>query len=347
MAASSLNFQSFRAVFAAKVTSYPQWIIIAAVGLLFVFMPQLPNNDWQRNASQLPLGLGIYSDPAYVYPPWALLLLAPHYLLGAAGTRVASVLIIGVLAQVSGWSLGQFLSVALAPLFLWTMVLSSADVLILVGAVLLWNWNVRWQALPRGMALALLLLKPQVTFLLVLYWLWTLLRQPRAVLGVLLVTLAVTLPISLLGNPPLLLQWVSNLTSPVAVNLDHWVYNNLSLTYRYGLPFALVIVTVAFGALYAWLWQRGKTWTQNASVSTALTAAMLTAPYASNQSAIVPLALHPSWRITLLQYVLMFGTAILNVYALADDWILLVLTLLAIALSARSRLQESKYAQTN
>lgn len=344
MATASLNFQSLRAVFAAKVTSYPQWLIIAAVGLLFVFMPQLPNNDWQRNASQIPLGLSIYSDPAYVYPPWALLLLFPHYLLGSAGTRVASVLIIGLLAQIKGWSLGQFLSIALAPLFLWTMVLSSADVLILVGAVLLWDWNVSLRALPRGLALALLLLKPQVTFLLVLYWLWTLRRQPRELLSILAVGVLITLPISLLGTPPLLLQWVTNLTRPVAANLDHWVYNNLSLTYRYGLPFALVVVVVAFGALYLWLRRRGRAWSHDAANSTALTVAMLTAPYASNQSAIVPLALHPSWRVTLLQYVLVFGTAILNAYALADDWILLVLTLLAIALSAHFRQRNTSNA---
>jgi hypothetical protein len=336
MATASLNFQSLRAVFAAKVTSYPQWIIIAAVGVLFVLMPQLPNNDWQRNASQIPLGLGIYSDPAYVYPPWALLLMFPNYLLGAAGARVASVLIVGLLAQVKGWSLGQFLGIALAPLFLWTMVLSSADVLILVGAILLWDWNIRWQALPRGLALALLLLKPQVTFLLVLYWLWMLRHQPRALLGTLAVGVVITLPISLLGTPSLLLQWVANLTNPVGVNLDHWVYNNLSLTYRYGLPFALIVVIITFGALYLWVRQRGKAWTHTAGTGTALTAAMLIAPYASNQSAIVPIALHPSWRVTLLQYVLVFGTAILNIYHLADDWILLILTLLAIALSARS-----------
>lgn len=334
--AASLSMRSLRLVFTTQVSSYHQWIIIVVVALLFVFIPQVGNNDWQRNASQIPLGLGIYSDPAYVYPPWALLLLYPHFALGAAGTRVASVLIIGLLAHIRNWSLGQFLSVVLAPLFLWTMVLSSADVLILMGAILLWGWNGRWQALPRGLALALLLLKPQVTFLLVLYWLWTLLRQPRALLGVLLATLVITLPISLLGTPPLLLQWIGNLLHPTVENADLWLLNNLSLTVRYGLPFALVVVVVAFGALYLWLRQRGKIWTQDASVSAALTAAMLTAPYASNQSAIVPLALHPSWRITALQYLLVFAAVLLNSYEFADDWILLGLTLIAIALSAHS-----------
>ncbi|MEP7293401.1 MAG: hypothetical protein ABI835_16575, partial [Chloroflexota bacterium] len=256
--AASLSLNSLRAVFAAKIASYPQWIIIIVVALLFVLMPQLPNNDWQRNAARLPLGLALYDDPAYVYPPWSLLLLFPHYLLGAAGTRLASVLLMGLLAQVKGWSLGQFLAVALAPLFLWTMVLSSGDILILVVPILLWEIKGRWQALPRSSALALLLLKPQVTFLLMLYWLWTLRRQPRQLLIILTVVVAIILPVSLIGSPPLLVQWVANLTNPVAANLDHWVYNNLSLTYRYGLPIALIVVMSTFGALYYGLRRRGK-----------------------------------------------------------------------------------------
>ncbi len=110
---------------------------MVAVALLFLFMPQLPNNDWQRNAADLPNGLALYDDPAYVYPPWALMLMFPYYLMTAAGSRVASVLLVGWLAQRRGWPLGQFLSIVLAPLFLWTMVLSSSDVLVLVLPIML------------------------------------------------------------------------------------------------------------------------------------------------------------------------------------------------------------------
>ena len=178
MSAATLRLQPYRAIFSARVDSYRQWVVIGVVALLFVFMPQLPNNDWQRNASQIPLGLGIYSDPAYVYPPWALLFFFPYYLLTAAGVRMVTVLVVGLLAQRRGWSLGQFLSITLAPLFLWTMVLSSADVLVLLIPIILWDIEGRWQPVLRGLGVAILLLKPQVTIFLLLYWLWRLRHQP-------------------------------------------------------------------------------------------------------------------------------------------------------------------------
>ncbi len=300
MTTRALSLQPYRAVFGAPVASYRQWAVIVVVALLFVFMPQLPDNDWQRNAADLPNGLALYDDPAYVYPPWALILLFPYYLMTAAGSRVALVLVVGALAQRRGWTLGQFLAIVLAPLFLWTMVLSSADVLILIIPIMLWEIGGRWRPALRGLALAILLLKPQVTLLLIAYWLWTLRRQPRQLLMALAVAVAITLPISLIGTPPLLVQWFDNLTHPVAANLDHWVYNNLSLSYRYGFAFGLAVVALAFGGLLLWMRARRKRWTADASTSVALTASMLLAPYASNQSAIVPIALHPSWRVTLL-----------------------------------------------
>ncbi len=261
MSAVALRLAPFRAVFGARVASYRQWIVIVVVALIFVGMPQLPNNDWQRNAADLPLGTAIYHDPAYVYPPWALVLLYPFYLLTAAGSRVATVLLIGWLAQRRGWSLGLWLSIVISPLFLWTMVLSSADVLVLLIPILLWEMGGRWRPALRGLALAILLLKPQVALLLIAYWLWTLRRQPRDLLLTLATAVAITLPISMIGSPPLLAQWFANLTHPVAANLDHWVYNNLSLTYRYGLAFGVGVVTAAFGGLFVWMRRRHQQWT--------------------------------------------------------------------------------------
>ncbi len=351
MAAVALRLAPFKAVIAAPVATYKQWAVIAVVALLFVLMPQLPNNDWQRNAADLPNGAAVYQDPAYVYPPWVLVLMYPFYLLTAPGSRVATVLVIGWLAQRRGWSLGQFLAIVLSPLFLWTMVLSSADVMVLVIPILLWEMGGRWRPALRGLALAILLLKPQVALLLIAYWLWTLRRQPRELLLTLATAVALTLPISMIGSPPLLAQWFANITHPVAANLDHWVYNNLSLTYRYGLIFGLSVVLVAFGGLL--LWMRRRRWTSDDSVSVSLTVAMLLGPYAANQGAIVPIALNPSWRITLLAYVTVLGTAILNVYAIADDWILLSLVILSIVFAAQAARvrsvegQQGKYAQTN
>jgi hypothetical protein len=210
------------------------------------------------------------------------------------------------------------------------MILSSADTLILLLPILLWNAKTRWQGAARALALALLLLKPQVSFLLVLYLVWTLRRQPRALLFTLAPLLLITLPISLLGSPPLLVQWLDNILNPVNVNLDHWVYNNLSLTYRYGLPFALSVVVLAIGGMHWLMRRRGYHWTQDHIYAALFLASMLLAPYASNQSAIVPLILLPSWMVTGLQFVGVLGTAILNIYALADDWLVLIFTLTAL-----------------
>ncbi len=55
----TLRLQPFRAAFGAAITSYPQWVVIGVVALLFLFMPQVRNNDWQRNAADLPQRLGV------------------------------------------------------------------------------------------------------------------------------------------------------------------------------------------------------------------------------------------------------------------------------------------------
>ena len=351
MSAAAVRFAPFRAVFAARIESYKQWIVIGVVALLFVIMPQVPINDWMRNAADLPHGLALYHDPAYVYPPWALILMLPYYLIGAAGSRVASVLLIGWLAQRRGWSLGQFLAVILAPLFLWTMVLSNSDILILVLPILLWELEGSRQSVLRGLALAILLLKPQITILLLLYWLWTMRRQPRNLLIALIVMVALTLPISLIGSPPLLAQWIADLVHPGGENLDLWNLNNLSLSYRYGLLIAVPVVTLVFSGLFLWVRRRGKPWKHDYSYSVLLTISMLLAPYASNQSAIVPISLRPSWRVTVLQYLGIFGAVLLNAYKFVDVWLVLSLVVLSIVFAAQSDPKTEKlteeYAQTN
>jgi hypothetical protein len=322
--------KAFRTLFSQPIQTPLQWGIVAAFMLCYALLTTLPNDDWHRNAADLPNGLLVYDNPAYVYPPWALILLYPYYLLTASGARAAAVLMVAWFMRQRGYSLGKFCAIIISPLFIWTMILSSADTLILLLPVLLWNAKTRWSGAARALALALLLLKPQVTFLLVLYLLWTLRRQPRPLLITLAVLLLITLPISLLGSPPLLLQWVDNILHPMDVNLDHWVYNNLSLTYRYGLPFAVAVVVFSLGGLYWLMRRRGYRWTNDHIYAALLVASMLLAPYASNQSAIVPLTLLPSGLVTGLQFVGVLGTAILNIYALADDWLVLMFTLVAL-----------------
>ncbi len=328
-------------VLSAQITSPREWGIIILVAVLFAFIPQLPDNDWFRNASDLPDALAIYKNPAYVYPPWALILFAPYYLIGAAGARVASVLVVGVLGQRSGWALKDFLAVVISPLFMWTMVLSSADILILLIPILLWSIVGRGESLRRGLALAILLLKPQVGLVLALPRLWSLRREPRRLLTLLVIAGAIMLPVSLIGSPPLLVQWLNNLGAPQVDNIGFWQSNNLSMTVSIGFIPALLLVTAVFGGVYLWIRSRQRRWTDRHTDSTLLAASMLLAPYASNQSAIVPLALHPSWRVTVAQWFGVMGAALLNRYAQLDEWLVLVLVALALLLSNRARGNDS------
>ncbi|MBE2267486.1 MAG: DUF2029 domain-containing protein [Anaerolinea sp.] len=322
-------------VLTARVSSAREWLFIVLIAVVFVIMPQLPENDWFRNAADLPRGLAIYSNPEYVYPPWALILFAPYYLIGAAGSRVASVLIVGALAWRRGWSLAQFLSVIMTPLFLWTMVLSSADVLILLIPILLWTARGRWSVLLRGLAISILLVKPQVGLVLAIPRLWALRRDPRQLVWIALVVALILLPVSLIGSPPLLLQWIERLGTPQGENVGFWTSNNLSISAYLGVIPALLIVGVTLGGVYLWLRRRNR-WTDNHTDSALLTASMLVAPYASNQSAIVPLALHPSWALTAVQWILVLGAALLDRYGQLDEWLLLALTVLALIWGRKS-----------
>lgn len=333
------------AVFARPLRSPHGLAMVAVMALCFVFLPQLPNNDWQRNIRDIPMGLAIYDNPAYVYPPWALLFFAPLYPIGAAGVRVVSVLAIGWLGYRRGWRLPAFFAVILSPLFIWTMGLSSADVLVFLLPVLLWEASrtllIAGQAAAGGAAIALLLLKPQTGAFVVVYWLWTLRRQPHQLLLALMAAAAIMLPISAVGAPPLLAQWLDNVTHPVSDNLDHWVTNNLSLSYQYSLPLTLIAVAVAFGGLFLYLRRRGGSWTPDHRYSVLLASSMLIAPYSSNQGAIVPLLFFPSWRSTWLQWVGVIGAAVLNLYAVLDNWLLILFVIAAIAWMPRDQAAQS------
>jgi hypothetical protein len=69
------------------------------VALAFIFAPQYHYNDWARNTEGLHDGLAVYENENAVYPPWGLILLWPYYLLTSPGSRVASVLVVAILAS--------------------------------------------------------------------------------------------------------------------------------------------------------------------------------------------------------------------------------------------------------
>ncbi len=282
-------------LFSGPVSGWRQWGIILVIAAAFAFTPQLPYNDWERNTADLASGLNIYQNPNYVYPPWALLMLWPYRLMTDVGARIASVLVVGWLAQRHKWSLIRFFAVVINPFFIWTMLLSNADVLTFLLPVVLWESGGRFK---KTLALLCLLVKPQGSFLLILYWAW---RERRLTFPIVASGLIVAV-FSLLGSPILLVQWLANITHPSAANQEFWRINNVSLTSAIGLIPAVILVGLA---AYRWRTYR---------VAVLLWSAMLLSPYASNQSMIAPLALVSSWPATLFQFLVVGGAGAAGIY---------------------------------
>jgi len=314
-------------LFSEPISSPRHWSVIAVIALAFIFAPQFDYNDWVRNTEGLWRGLQIYDNPNAVYPPWGLILLWPYYLLGAAGSRVASVLVVGWLAARCRWSLARFLTIILSPFFVWTMLLSNIDLLALLLPVVLWEsaQGTRWQTAGQTGALALLLIKPQGSFLLIAYWIWSRRGRWRELAWPLACAVLLVASTSLIGQPPLLLQWLHNLRNPSEENRLFWAMNNVSLAETAGLLPAAAITGGALGGAMLLMRRRGRLWTKNHTYTSLLLAAMLLSPYTSNQSVIASLAFVPSVAGVLLQYALIFGAAALGVYRPYDAWWTLLL----------------------
>jgi hypothetical protein len=126
----------------------------------------------------------------------------------------------------------------------------------------------------------------------------------------------VTVPISLLGSPPLLLQWLENIRNPSEMNLSYWEANNISLTYDVGLFWAIIIVLLAFGGLYFLMRYFGKEWTINHNYMLLIMMSLLLSPYSSNQSVIAAMAFAPSALATILHYGLTYLGQAFGIYLL-------------------------------
>lgn len=323
---------TFRKLFATPITTPQHWGVIVLVALAFIFAPQFDYNDWERNTDGLTEGVNIYDNPNAVYPPWGLALLWPYYLLTSAGSRVVSVLVVGWLAARNKWSLLRFFMIVLSPFFIWTMLLSNIDLLALLLPVVLWEAveRTRWQTIGRGAALAILLIKPQGSFLLITYWLWTHRDRWRDLVIPVGLVLCIIVPTSLIGDPPLWSQWIDNLQHPSEDNQEFWDINNISLTDAVGPVLAVLVVGASIGGLYVLRRWRGQTWTQNYTYAALLLSAMLISPYTSNQSVIVPLAFVPSLPAVIIQYVTIFAGSALKIYRDYDPAWTLVLGLIAL-----------------
>lgn len=296
-----------RQTFMTPPTSWMQVVIILIVGMLFIWMPQNPPPiDWDLYTS------GFWSNFPQTYlasrnlvaPPWGLILLLPYYLMQAAGARVLSVLAIGWLTRSRNWPLSRFLAITLSPYFLWTMAKSNMDILVMVFPVLLWevSGGKKWAGVGRGFALALFLLKPQCTILMLIYLLWTSRKEWRLLVQPLGIVAILVIPISLVGTPPLLLQWLANLMQPSADNHAAWSLNNVSLTAALG-PVAGVASLLCTGVLLRVLWKaRLIAWRPDQTISALFLGSMFLVPYTSQQSLSGGLAFVPSWTGVLSQW---------------------------------------------
>ncbi len=295
-----------RNIFLTTPTRWIQFAIVSAVAMIFVWMPQRTPIDWDLNLtgfwSNIPQTY--LENPNFVYPPWGLILLLPYYLIRAAGARVLSVITIGWLTHNRKWPLLLFFAIVLSPYFLVTMAKSNMDILVIVFPILLWEFSAgkRWEIYARGISFSMMLLKPQCTFFILIYLLWISRNEWRKILAELAIVSILVIPISYIGSPPLIVQWLNNLTNPSSQNQFYWSINNISLTAKLGFWIAFGILSIA--ALIAILLRRAKviSWGKDQTISSLLLFSMYLLPYTSQQSLSSGLAFIPSWPGFLIQW---------------------------------------------
>jgi hypothetical protein len=284
-----------------------QFIIIIIVGLLFIWMPQKPPIDWNLNTngfwSNLPHTYQL--NPNFVYPPWGLFLLVPYFLMSASGARILSVLIIGWLVQNRKWPMYYFFAIVLSPYFMVTMAKSNMDILVIVLPILIWEYSKgkKFEVIARGISISLLLLKPQCTVFILAYFLWSFRNHLKRFLLICSIPTLIIIPVSLVGSPPLIVQWFGNISHPSSQNQYYWSINNISLTARFGYWISLAVLAgsiILFYILYRLNWIE---WKKTQIYSALLLLSMYSLPYTSQQSFSSGLAFIPSWPGFLFQWV--------------------------------------------
>jgi hypothetical protein len=238
-------------------------------------------------------------------------------------------LVIGWLVYKQKWPLSLFFAIVISPFFVFSALFSNIDVLVTVLPILLWhmaeeteNRYQRW--FYQTAAFALLLLKPQAGVLVIGYWLFTQRYEWRSLVVPLLMIGIIVIPISMIGSPPLAMQWLDNIQNPSENNIQRWEANNVSLTNNANIIVALPVIMIAFGGLYFLMQQRGRQWSRNHTYSALLMISILLSPYASNQSVIGALAMVPSWSAVGIQYLFTALGAISGIYGSVVGWITLI-----------------------
>jgi hypothetical protein len=290
--------QQFSELFTTPISNARQWGVILFLAFLYIFIPQMQPVDWQLNTENLwSAGLNVYADPSKVYPPWGLILMVPYYLMRAEGARMFSVLVIGWSSYYHGWSLSKFLAIVLSPFFLVTMSKSNMDILALVLPIVLWKavQGTKWQTVGRGIALSILLLKPQGAILIWLYLLWNSRDDWKGLIKPLLIVALVVIPISIIGSPPLVVQWITNLVHATPQNEYWWSVNNISLSSFLSPVAAVAILFFSFSSLFSFMKWKRRRWSKDHTIASLLLVSMFLSPYTSQQSFSSALAFIPSW----------------------------------------------------
>jgi hypothetical protein len=325
-------FERTKELFLTPISSRRHWGVIALVALLFILVPQQYPIDWDLITGQLRHNwLVTYQDPNSVYPPWGLILMLPYYLMRPEAARVLSVVVIGWLSHRRGWSPSRFLALVMSPLFLVTMSKSNLDILVLVFPILLWEsvQDTRWQSLGRGLALSLLLVKPQGAIFIWLYLLWTGRKEWKELIGPLLIVALVVIPMSAIGSPPLIVQWLHNISNPSPQNEFYWSINNISLSALLSPLLGVAVVCLSFFLVRAAMKWKGRLWRHEHTQAGLLMAAMFLSPYTSQQCFSSALAYVPSWGSFLVQIIVMIVA-----FKVTDYWASLALWALLISAAA-------------
>lgn len=308
----------FILLFTTPIESRQQIGVILFLAILYIFLPQYPPIDWDLyNNNFWSAGFHAYIDPTIISPPWAFILMVPYYLIRAEGARMFSVLVIGWLSYRRRWSLSKFLAISLSPFFLVTLSKSNMDILVMVFPILLWESveGTRWQVAGRGLALSFLLLKPQGTLLIWIYLFWRSRNEWRDLVKPLLIVALIIIPISGIGSPPLLLQWVNNLVNPAPQNVFYWSINNLSFSTYFSPLISLLVLLVSFFTLWGIMKWKRRRWYRGHTIASLLLASMFLSPYASQQSFSSALAFIPSWASFFTQCIVLV-TALISI----DYW---------------------------
>lgn len=319
-------------LFITPIASRQQFGVILFLAFLYIFVPQMSPVDWDLNTKDLwATGLNVYTDPGKVYPPWGLILMVPYYIMRAEGARLFSVLVIGWLSYRRRWSLAMFFTIVLSPFFLVTMSKSNMDILVLVFPILLWETvqGTRWQTVGRGLALSIFLLKPQGAILIWLYLLWTSKEDWQGLIKPLLIVVLLVIPISIIGSPPLFLQWLNNLVIPTPQNEYYWSVNNISLSNYLSPLSAVVVLIILFALLLVTMRLKGKHWSKGHTLASLLLVSMFLSPYTSQQSFSSALAFIPSWGSFFIQSLVLIVS-----FRFFDYWDFIPLLILTIGLAS-------------